>query len=110
LQRSIRPSKVDLLLGGDGHLKLLDFKASPRPALLASYECQLCTYAHSLETRYGKRLDRLLPYWTAEPRKQDALMEFPHRLAQVAAAGTYFDQVITQILQIPMLNFPPATP
>ena len=110
MQRSIRPSKVDLLLGGDGHLKLLDFKASPRPALLASYEYQLCTYAHILATRYGKWPDRLLLCWTTGPHKQDALMEFPHRLAQVAAAGTYFDQVVTKILQLPMLNFPPATP
>ena len=55
----ILTGKVDLLLGGDGRLELLDFKTSPRPAhspaLLASYERQLCTYAHILETRYGKR-------------------------------------------------------
>ena len=69
------------------------------PALLASYERQLCTYAHILETRYGKRPDRLLLYWTAEPRKQDALMEFPYRPERVAAAGTYFDQVVAKILQ-----------
>src|SRR5215475_11163109 len=92
----ILTGKVDLLLGGDGRLELLDFKTSPRPvhspALLASYERQLCTYAHILETRYGKRPDRLLLYWTAEPRKQDAFMEFPYRPERVAAAGTYFDQ------------------
>jgi CRISPR/Cas system-associated exonuclease Cas4 (RecB family) len=101
--RYILTGKVDLLLGGDGRLELLDFKTSPRPvhspALLASYERQLCTYAHILETRYGKRPDRLLLYWTAEPRKQDALMEFPYRPERVAAAGTYFDQVVAKILQ-----------
>ena len=99
----ILTGKVDLLLGGDGRLELLDFKTSPRPAhspaLLAGYERQLCTYAHILETRYGKRPDRLLLYWTAEPRKQDALMEFPYRPERVAAAGTYFDQVVAKILQ-----------
>jgi DNA helicase-2/ATP-dependent DNA helicase PcrA len=59
----ILTGKVDLLLGGDGKLELLDFKTSPRPMesqpLLKSYEGQLCTYAHILETRYGKRPDRL---------------------------------------------------
>jgi DNA helicase-2/ATP-dependent DNA helicase PcrA len=98
--RYVLTGKVDLLLGGDGRLELLDFKTSPRPvyspALLASYERQLCTYAHILETRYGKRPDRLLLYWTAEPRKQDALMAFPYQPERVAAAGTYFDQVVTK--------------
>src|SRR5206468_12731364 len=55
----ILAGKVDLLMGGDGRLELLDFKTSPKPVdspeLLASYERQLCTYAHSLETRHGKR-------------------------------------------------------
>ena len=49
--------KVDLLLGGDGKLELLDFKTSPRPKqnldLVAAYERQLCTYAHILEKRHG---------------------------------------------------------
>jgi CRISPR/Cas system-associated exonuclease Cas4 (RecB family) len=108
----ILTGKVDLLLGGDGRLELLDFKTSPRPvhspALLAGYERQLCTYAHILETRYGKRPDRLLLYWTAEPRKQDALMEFPYRPERVVAAGTYFDRVVAKILQkdFTMLAFP----
>ena len=49
----ILAGKVDLLLGGDGKLELLDFKTSPRPKdspeLIAAYERQLCTYAHILE-------------------------------------------------------------
>jgi DNA helicase-2/ATP-dependent DNA helicase PcrA len=47
----ILTGKVDLLLGGDGKLELLDFKTSPRPKdspeLIAAYERQLCTYATS---------------------------------------------------------------
>jgi DNA helicase-2/ATP-dependent DNA helicase PcrA len=78
----ILSGKVDLLMGGDGLLELLDFKTSPKPKnapeLLASYERQLCTYAHILERRYGKRPDRLLLYWTSEPLKKDALMQFPY--------------------------------
>ncbi len=97
----ILAGKVDLLLGGDGKLELLDFKTSPRPRdspeLIAAYERQLCTYAHILERRHGKRPDRLLLYWTAEPRKEDALMVFPYRPERVDEAGRYFDEVVGRI-------------
>lgn len=97
----ILTGKVDLLLGGDGRLELLDFKTSARPEqsaeLLKTYERQLCTYAHILEQRYGKRADRLLLYWTAESRKQDALMEFPYRPELVEDAGRAFDVVVRKI-------------
>ena len=90
--------KVDLLLGGDGKLELLDFKTSPRPtdspALLDAYERQLCTYAHILEQRRGRRVDRLLLYWTAEERKEDALMVLPYRPERVEAAGRHFDATV----------------
>jgi DNA helicase-2/ATP-dependent DNA helicase PcrA len=97
----ILSGKVDLLLGGDGKLELLDFKTSPRPtdspALLEAYERQLCTYAHILERRYNKRVDRLLLYWTAEEEKDKALMAFPYRPERIDEAGRYFDQVVARI-------------
>jgi DNA helicase-2/ATP-dependent DNA helicase PcrA len=97
----ILAGKVDLLMGGDGRLELLDFKTSPRPTdspeLLASYERQLCTYAHILEKRYGKRPDRLFLYWTSEALKKDALMEFPYRPELVENAGKHFDTVVGKI-------------
>ena len=93
--------KVDLLLGGDGKLELLDFKTSPRPRnspdLIAAYERQLCTYAHILERRHGRRVDRLLLYWTAEARKEDALMVLPYNPARVEEAGRYFDETVRRI-------------
>lgn len=93
--------KVDLLLGGDGKLELLDFKTSERPLdspdLLEAYERQLCTYAHILEKRYGKRPERLLLYWTAEPKKSDALMVLPYRPEMVEDAGRHFDAVVRKI-------------
>jgi DNA helicase II / ATP-dependent DNA helicase PcrA len=62
----ILTGKVDLLMGGDGKLEILDFKTSPRPTdspiLLEAYERQLCTYAHILERRHGRHVDRLLLY------------------------------------------------
>jgi len=97
----ILSGKVDLLMGGDGRLELLDFKTSPKPVdspeLLASYERQLCTYAHILERRHGKRPERLYVYWTAESRKRDALTEFPFRPRLVEQAGRHFDGVIGKI-------------
>jgi DNA helicase-2/ATP-dependent DNA helicase PcrA len=97
----ILAGKVDLLLGGDGKLELLDFKTSPRPKdspdLIAAYERQLCTYAHILERRHGRHVDRLLLYWTSEPRKEDALMVLPYDPERVAEAGQHFDKTVSLI-------------
>ena len=97
----ILAGKVDLLLGGDGKLELLDFKTSPRPKdspeLIAAYERQLCTYAHILEQRHGRRVDRLLLYWTAEARKVDALMVLPYEPKRVEEAGRHFDETVRRI-------------
>ena len=65
--------------------------------LLAAYERQLCTYAHILERRYGKRVDRMLLYWTAEEQKSRALMAFPYRPERIEEAGRYFDEVVARI-------------
>ena len=90
----ILAGKVDLLMGGDGKLELLDFKTSPRPKdspeLIIAYERQLCTYAHILERRHGRRADRLLLYWTSEPHKEDALMSLPYHPERVEEAGRHF--------------------
>ena len=98
----ILTGKIDLLLGGDGKLELLDFKSQPRPAeddaRLDTYYKQLCVYGHILEQRYEKRPDRLLLYWTGEPRKEDALMVFPYRMELIEEAGAHFDRVVAQIL------------
>jgi len=97
----ILAGKVDLLLGGDGKLELLDFKTSPRPKnspeLIAAYERQLCTYAHILERRHDRQVDRLLLYWTSEPRKKDALMALPYEPARVEEAGRHFDETVRRI-------------
>ncbi len=97
----ILAGKVDLLLGGDGKLELLDFKTSPRPKespdLIAAYERQLCTYAHILERRHGRHVDRLLLYWTSEARKEDALMVLPYDPGRVEEAGRHFDDTVRRI-------------
>ncbi|MBM3853464.1 MAG: PD-(D/E)XK nuclease family protein [Verrucomicrobia bacterium] len=97
----ILTGKVDLLVRGDGKLELLDFKTSPKPAdaspLLETYERQLCTYAHILEMRHGRRPEQLLLYWTAEERKADAIMQFPYKPALVDEAAREFGRVVVQI-------------
>lgn len=99
----ILTGKIDLLLGKDDKLELLDFKSQPRPfnddSRLKSYYNQLCTYGHILERRYGKRAERLLLYWTRETRKEDALMAFSYRPEIVDQAGIYFDGVVEKILR-----------
>jgi DNA helicase-2/ATP-dependent DNA helicase PcrA len=97
----ILTGKVDLLMGADGKLELLDFKTAERPdasdPILEVYEKQLCTYAHILENRYGRRPERLLLYWTAEAQKNNALMEFAYSPDQVKSAGQAFDEVVAKI-------------
>ncbi len=98
----ILSGKVDLLLGDDDKLELLDFKAQRRPApddpRIDGYYRQLCIYAHILERRYGKQPDRLLLYWTGEPTKEAALMTFPYEPERVEGAADHFDAVVTKIL------------
>ena len=65
--------------------------------MLDAYERQLCTYAHILEQRRGRRVDRLLLYWTSEERKEDALMVLPYRPERVDAAGRHFDATVRSI-------------
>ena len=94
--------KIDLLLGNDGRLELLDFKSQKRPSpgdsRLDNYQKQLCIYAHILEQRYSKKPDRLLLYWTGEPIKEDALMIFPYQPELVEEAGRHFDKVVSKIM------------
>jgi len=98
----ILTGRVDLLLGEDDKLELLDFKSQPRPEeddrRLGHYYQQLLVYAHILEQRYGKYPERLSLYWTGESCRSDALMTFPYEPDRVDEAGAYFDSVVGQIL------------
>jgi DNA helicase-2/ATP-dependent DNA helicase PcrA len=97
----ILTGQVDLLLGEDDRLELLDFKSQPRPAQdagrLTHYRQQLLIYAHILEHRYGKFPERMALYWTGEARREDALMVFPYEPHKVDQAGAYFDGVVARI-------------
>ncbi len=92
---------ADLLLGDDKKLELLDFKTAQRPQhdspLLDIYRRQLCTYAHILQERRGKKIDRLLIYWTSEKRRENALMIIPYQPEQVTEAGKQFDKTVNLI-------------
>ena len=92
---------VDLLLGDDGSLEILDFKAQASPEdtdrVIKTHYQQLCIYAHILEERRGRRPDRLLLYWTGEPTRERALMSFDYRPEDVAEAVAHFDAVVRQV-------------
>jgi DNA helicase-2/ATP-dependent DNA helicase PcrA len=93
--------KIDLVMGKDGKFELLDFKTSPRPKdspeLIAAYERQLCTYAHILERRHKRTVDRLMLYWTSEPEKEKARMILPYDPKRVEEAGRHFDETVRRI-------------
>lgn len=97
----ILAGSVDLLMGDDGALEILDFKSSKRPPAghpsLGTYYQQLCIYAHILEKRLNRKPDRLLLYWTAEADLSQALMEFPYNAAEVSGAIKHFDSVVQKI-------------
>jgi DNA helicase II / ATP-dependent DNA helicase PcrA len=90
---------VDLVLERNEGLEILDLKTSrrPEPNYLEIYERQLCLYAHALEQRDGKMPERLLLYWTEEPRKEDALMIFPYHPERVKEVVAGFDNVVDHI-------------
>ncbi len=102
-EQYILVGRIDLLMGDDQRLELLDFKAQPRPKKdapwLSTYHQQLLVYAHILEQRYGKHPDRLALYWTGESTRQQALMFFPYEPDKVEQAGAHFDEVARQILK-----------
>jgi len=101
-EQYILTGRVDLLMGEDDKLELLDFKSQPRPQdddrRLPHYHQQLLIYAHILEQRYDQRPERLALYWTGEAQREQALMIFPYQSGKVAQAGAYFDGVVDQIL------------
>lgn len=94
--------KVDLLLGKDDKLEVLDFKSQQRPnandKVLQKYKYQLHVYAHILKERYNKEPERLYLYWTAEENRKDALMEIEYDERLEKAAGKHFDEVAICII------------
>jgi len=97
----ILTSKIDLLLGEDEKLELLDFKTQPKPdvnnPVIDRYCKQLCLYAYILKQRYKKNSERLFIYWTSEEKRKNALMEFQYDEAKVEEAGGHFDEVVAKI-------------
>ncbi|HEY4386011.1 MAG TPA: PD-(D/E)XK nuclease family protein [Ktedonobacteraceae bacterium] len=92
---------IDLLfLPADG-IDLIDFKTHPRqgkkPALVEQYKQQLYFYAHALEQHHGQRPNRLFLYWTAEERKENALMEIPYQSEHRHAISNHLDIVVSHI-------------
>lgn len=93
---------IDLVLGEEGTLEVLDFKAQTRPAdedteMIKTYYKQLCIYAHILEQRKGITPTKLHIYWTGEMDKKRALMSFDYRAEDVKEAAQHFDDVVRDI-------------
>jgi DNA helicase-2/ATP-dependent DNA helicase PcrA len=97
----ILTGKIDLIMGKDGKLEVLDFKSQTRPErgdpLLDRYYKQICLYAHILRERYGKNPERLYIYWTGEKERRRAMMEFKVDEAAIKNSGEHFDRVVSVI-------------
>jgi DNA helicase-2/ATP-dependent DNA helicase PcrA len=94
--------KVDLLLGKDQRLEVLDFKSQPRPdakdPMIERYKKQLNLYAYILKERHKKDPERLYIYWTSEELRKNALMEIEYDDKLVEEAGRHFDDVANCII------------
>lgn len=93
--------KIDLLVSKEEKLEILDFKTQPKPntnsPIIERYFNQLCLYAYIIKERYGKSVDKMYIYWTAEEKRKDALMELKYSEKEVEKAGKYFDEVVQKI-------------
>lgn len=93
--------RIDLILGKDERLELVDFKAQQRPPddhpFIASCRKQLAIYSHALGLKKGFLPDRTLVYWTGEMDPEDARMEVRITPSQVESAGRHFDRVVKKI-------------
>ena len=105
---------IDLVLGDDNQLEVLDFKAQKRPTadhpMIKTYYQQLCIYAHILEERKKIRPSKLHIYWTGEADKNEALMSFDYDPKDVAEAAQHFEKVVRAIQaeQFAVLDVPEA--
>lgn len=93
----IMTGKVDLLLGKDKKLEVLDFKSQPKPkkndTLIERYKKQLHLYAFILKERHEKDPERLYIYWTSEDKRKDAMMEIDYDEKLIKDTEKYFDTV-----------------
>ncbi len=92
---------IDLLVKTAGGVDLIDFKTLRRPGknavFLEQYEQQLYFYAHAVEQSCGQRPERLFLYWTAEERKENALMEIPYQAEMMKKMSANLESVAENI-------------
>jgi DNA helicase-2/ATP-dependent DNA helicase PcrA len=93
--------KIDLLVNSAQGPVLIDFKTQPRVekdgSILEQYTQQLYFYAHALERSCNQRPTQLFIYWTAEERKEDALMEIPYTGRQRAIVDQDVQEIVDNI-------------
>lgn len=93
--------RVDLIVGTDGKLELVDFKAQQRPEsddqTIENCRKQLAVYSHAIEEKYNERPERTIVYWTGEAALTKAWMPIDISQEDVIAAGKHFDEVVEKI-------------
>jgi CRISPR/Cas system-associated exonuclease Cas4 (RecB family) len=105
---------IDLLLNGSRGLEILDFKTLHRPdersAQLVSYKRQLYFYAYATEKCFRQPPQRLFLYWTAEERKENALMEIPYCEDDVQQTMCAISETVAKIQQQQFVVSQPPSP
>jgi DNA helicase-2/ATP-dependent DNA helicase PcrA len=95
--------RVDLILGKDNQVEVLDFKSMRKPEdnnmLIKSYHKQLCIYAHIIEERYKRKPEKLVIYWTGQTNREDARMVFDYNKDLATTSVVEFDFIAKKILE-----------
>ena len=99
----ILTGKIDLVMRGSEGLEIIDFKTRARPKDISEhlifYKRQLYLYAYGMEKRMNQHPKRLLLYWTAEERKEDAITEIPYTNEDLEQVRIYFNKFVDKIKQ-----------
>lgn len=99
-EKYILTGVIDLLMGKDGKLEVLDFKSTTKPEDLSKieqYKRQLAVYADILKRKYNKYPERAVIYWTGEETRDKSIMEVPLDDTFISNTEKHFDEVVEKI-------------
>lgn len=94
---------VDLVEGKDGKLELVDFKTQSvvelreNPEWLGKYRQQLAMYAHLIQEKYKKKVERASIYCTKDDNEADPKIVFELENTQVDQTIKRFKEIVKKI-------------
>jgi DNA helicase II / ATP-dependent DNA helicase PcrA len=102
--RYILTGKIDLIVGQNGTVEVVDFKSEKKPDVnnledrekLDRYRRQLEVYAHIVEQRTAQNVCQTHLYYTSE-QARNPYITFPEDPQSIAGTIATFDQVVQRI-------------